>query len=377
MADQLMSDEQETRAGWQDRLAALPATVRWVILAIGSLILGWLLELMNLPAALLLGPMAMAIIMALSGMSFRLPKVTFSAAQSVIGVMIASNMPPSIFSELAHQWYIFVLGILATAFAALVLGVMMVKARVFPGTTAIWGSSPGAASVMVQMSESYGGDMRLVAFMQYIRVVCCALVATVVARLFGVTPAAAEAIDWFPALSVFQVLLTLAVAFASAWVFMQIRLPGAPLLGPIAACLALKLLFGMPLVLPPWLLALSYALIGWSIGGRFTRQVVSYAARNFFRVLASVIGLIAISGVFAVILALATGVDPLTAYLATSPGGADSVAIIAASTNVDVPFVMAMQIGRFLFVVLTGPATARTVAKRMLGHEARPAEQGS
>jgi uncharacterized membrane protein AbrB (regulator of aidB expression) len=53
----------------------------------------------------------------------------------------------------------------------------------------------------------------------------------------------------------------------------------------------------------------------------------------------------------------------LTAYLATSPGGADSVAIIAASSNVDLPFVMAMQTARFMLVMLVGPALARAVAR--------------
>ena len=60
----------------------------------------------------------------------------------------------------------------------------------------------------------------------------------------------------------------------------------------------------------------------------------------------------------------ATGVDFLTAYLATSPGGADSVAIIAASSNVDMSFVMAMQTMRFFMVLFTGPATARFIAGR-------------
>jgi hypothetical protein len=42
-------------------------------------------------------------------------------------------------------------------------------------------------------------------------------------------------------------------------------------------------------------------------------------------------------------------VDALTAYLATSPGGLDSVAIIAASTpRVDLPFVLALQSVRLL-----------------------------
>jgi len=42
--------------------------------------------------------------------------------------------------------------------------------------------------------------------------------------------------------------------------------------------------------------------------------------------------------------------------VATSPGGLDSVAIIAASTRVDVPFVMALQTVRFVLILLLGPA---------------------
>jgi uncharacterized membrane protein AbrB (regulator of aidB expression) len=69
--------------------------------------------------------------------------------------------------------------------------------------------------------------------------------------------------------------------------------------------------------------------------------------------------------VLAAVLVVAAGIDPLTAYLATSPGGADSVAIIAASTNVDLPFVMAMQTTRFVLVLLSGPSLARFMASRI------------
>ena len=44
-------------------------------------------------------------------------------------------------------------------------------------------------------------------------------------------------------------------------------------------------------------------------------------------------------------------IDALTAYLATSPGGLDSVAIIAVGSNADVPFVLALQTFRLLVVV--------------------------
>jgi membrane AbrB-like protein len=73
--------------------------------------------------------------------------------------------------------------------------------------------------------------------------------------------------------------------------------------------------------------------------------------------------LVAVCGGFAMLLVMFAGIDPLSAYLATSPGGADSVAIIAANVKVDVPFVMAMQAGRFIIVMITGPALARFIAK--------------
>ncbi|MCG5475086.1 MAG: AbrB family transcriptional regulator, partial [Sinorhizobium fredii] len=59
------------------------------------------------------------------------------------------------------------------------------------------------------------------------------------------------------------------------------------------------------------------------------------------------------------------GIDPLTAYLATSPGGLDSIAVIAASSDVDLPFVMALQTARLLIITLIGPVLARFVADRV------------
>ncbi|RVB28015.1 AbrB family transcriptional regulator, partial [Mesorhizobium sp. M7A.F.Ca.CA.004.05.1.1] len=59
------------------------------------------------------------------------------------------------------------------------------------------------------------------------------------------------------------------------------------------------------------------------------------------------------------------GIDPLTAYLATSPGGGDDGDAVhaAAAQNVDISFVMALQSARFLIVLLVGPSVARLVAR--------------
>jgi len=57
------------------------------------------------------------------------------------------------------------------------------------------------------------------------------------------------------------------------------------------------------------------------------------------------------------------GIDPMTAYLATSPGGADSIAIIAASTTVNMRFVMDMQITRLVVVMLIAPTLSRWIVR--------------
>ena len=62
-------------------------------------------------------------------------------------------------------------------------------------------------------------------------------------------------------------------------------------------------------------------------------------------------------------LVLTTGLDALSAFLATCPGGADSMAVIAATSAVDTGFVMAMQLARFLVVLVAGPAVTRRVAQ--------------
>jgi len=346
-------------------VASLPAAAQWTLLVGLSALFAAGFIALRLPAALLLGPMLAAIAVAANGGRARLPFLPFYAAQALIGCMIADKLPLSLFGEIGRNWPVFLGGVLSVVIASSLLGWLLTVLRVLPGATAIWGSSPGAATVMTLMSESYGADMRLVALMQYLRVVCCAIAATCVARFWATGGgAAAPAIDWFPSMSLAGLAGTLVVAGVGVLAGVSRRIPGGALLAPMALGLVLKASLGASFALPPWLLAASYAIVGWAIGMRFTPDIIGHAARALPRVLASILALIAICGGFAVVLHVATGVDPLSAFLATSPGGADSVAIIAASSKVDMPFVMAMQMTRFVVVLFVGPLIARFVSAR-------------
>jgi membrane AbrB-like protein len=157
---------------------------------------------------------------------------------------------------------------------------------------------------------------------------------------------------------------TVAVALVGAVCGRLLRLPSPYFLGVLVVGMAAHLGFGVAFDLPPLLLVATYALIGWSIGLSFNREIVRHAARALPQVAGSVLVLLVFCAGVGFVLSRLAGIDFLTAYLATSPGGMDSVAIIAAaSSSVDLSFVMAMQMARFLFVLLFGPMIARLLVK--------------
>ncbi|QKJ87151.1 AbrB family transcriptional regulator [Paramixta manurensis] len=349
----------------EEEISAVTMPLRWVGLIALSILFIAALESLHLPAALLLGPMAAAVVFAASDRMLAIPRPLFWLAQGVVGAMIARAIPASIFIEITKQWPIFVGCVLSVIAASTLLGWLLTRWQVFPGSTAIWGSSPGAATAMTLMAESFGADVRLVAFMQYLRVVIVAVVATLVTRLW-VSPGGTHA----PALVLFApvawggLAVTLIMIAASVAVARWLRIPAGPLLVSLIVAAILQDTHSLTIELPQLLLMCAYALVGWTIGLRFNRAILRYAAKATPRILLSILSLVGLCGLFAVVLVRVAGIDPLTAYLATSPGGADSVAIIAASSNVDMPFVMAMQTGRFILVLLIGPALSRFMARK-------------
>jgi membrane AbrB-like protein len=342
--------------------------MQWITLLALSAVLVTLLELAHLPAALLLGPMVAGILVSIRETTLRVTARFLVAAQGIIGCMIGSHIPAAILTELVRDWPLFLLGVLSVIAAASALGWVLMRWRILPGTTAIWGISPGASTPMIVMSEDYGADSRLVAVMQYLRVVIVVMVAAVVARLWGSGSAPhAASIVWFPPVAIIPLIASASLAVAAAFVALYLRITAGPFLVPLALGMIAQDMGWLDITLPPWLLAISYAVIGWNVGLRFTRQILLYAARSLPQVLASVIALVLLCGLFAGVLVVVGGIDPLTAYLATSPGGADSVAIIAASTNVDLQFVLAMQTVRLVVVLFTGPSLARFITKLAVG----------
>lgn len=207
--------------------------------------------------------------------------------------------------------------------------------------------------------------------MQYTCVIVVVFSAALVAR-FGLVPGTAShpipAQDLQSTVSQGTVLvqdawltytLTVLVAVVGAWVGTRLRLPAGALMGPLVFGVALEVWGVLQLSWPPGVPQAAFLILGLWVGLLFDRTSIKSAGRLFPFMLASAVGLTAACAGLGWMLAAITPIGGLTAYLATTPGGIDSVAIIALGSGADAPLVLAVQMLRLFAVIVAGSLLGR------------------
>jgi membrane AbrB-like protein len=321
------------------------------------------LQYAGVPAPWLIGPLVVAIAASVSGLvELRVPRIVFIAAQAAIGTLIAQTFTPPVIGSIARSWVVMLLVVVTTIVAAALAGWLLARFSSIPAPTAAWGSAPGGAAAMTAMSADYGADQRIVAFMQYLRVTLVVLSASAVSRLLlpaGMHPHALATAAPDP----LAVLETLAVAVAGTSAALRLKIPAAPLLGPMVLGAVLHGTGIVRITVPPVVLDVAYVAIGLAIGLLYTRATVLYALRVLPPLVLSTVVLIVLCCASAALLVATVHVDALTAYLATTPGGLDSVTVIALGSGANVPLVLAVQALRVFVVILSGPPLAKLIAR--------------
>jgi membrane AbrB-like protein len=354
------------------RSSATETVVGWVILGVGSVLAGLLAQRTGLPAAWLVGPMLAAIALALAQPERPMvPRWARLAALAVVGGVLGATFRPSVVPLIAANWFPVSLVVGGTLLLSLAAGFLLAWVARLDGKTAALGALPGAASGMLAMSGPLGADPRLVALMQYTRVVLVVVSATLVSRFWF----ASEALSHPPTDQGLQMSvpqgtafvhdawltygLTALVAALGAWVGTRLRLPAGALLGPLILGVALQEMGVLHLAWPLGVPQAAFLVIGVYVGLLFDRDSIRTAGRLFPFVLTSTVGLMAACAGLGWALTALTKIDGLTAYLATTPGGIDSVAILALGSGADAPLVLAVQMLRLFAVVLAGSLLGR------------------
>lgn len=345
-------------------LSAWPLALQWLALLILAGSARQLLNHFEVPAGQFLGPMLVAIGFGVSGASIRVPRQAFRLGQGSVGVLAAHSMTMAVLASMVQSWHVMLFATVLTVCLSALVGLALVRLGGLPPSTAAWGTAPGAASAMVAMADDFGADSRVVATMQYVRVVCVVMIGALAGHWIGVPAGGSQAHSTEVVLQTFTLLnLGLTLGTIVLGVLLGSRVPAGALLVPLLIGGALQISGLLHITLPGWLLALAYGAIGCYIGLRFDRPTVRYVWARLPAMIVGAVLLIALCALSAWLLAHWLDKDFLSVYLATSPGGLDAMTIIAVDTHSDVGLVLAMQTLRLFAVIVSGAFFARLIIK--------------
>jgi len=296
------------------------------------------------------------------------------AVQGVLGVatgLLVREISPS---SLAGTDWVAILAVAVATLAVCIAGgaLLGIHRDISPLTGAL-SLVAGGSSGVVSIARELGGDDRVVAAVQYLRVaLITAAMPFVVAVVHGGTAAGGTSSDAAGELPlIFSLPLIAVIVVIGAWGGRAVRLPCAGLLGPMAITIALEfngLLVGLDV--PVMLTQAAALLIVWQTALGLNREALRAIRRILPTALALIVVLNLVVAVFGVILANATGLSQLDGYLATSPGGIYAVLGTTIGSDSHVAFVMTSQVTRVVLMLFTAPL----VAKMFLRFTPRSAE---
>jgi hypothetical protein len=332
------------------------------LLAVG--VLGTvLLDRLGLPSPALFGGLVAGLVRALAVPDpGSVPRPVGTGALAVVGVAIGALVDPTTLGEVADAWLPVLLVVVATLALSVVAGLLL---RLRPGISPMTGAFSmiaGGAAGITGMARELGADERMVAVLQYLRVLLIVSLMPVAATLvFGAAPGggAEEEPPGSPGWPA-GLLFTAGCGVLGLASGRLLRVPAAAVLGPMGVAAAATLGGLVPGAAVPSALAdAAFLVIGLRVGLSFTRASLRTIGGAAPFALAITLGLIVACAGLGVVLAAATGATALDAYLATTPGGLTAVLAVATDSGADATFVLAVQVARLLVMVLSAPLIAR------------------
>lgn len=340
---------------------------KWALLAAVTVAVTVALTFAGVPSSALFAALVVGIVLALCSLAPKaVPRRAGHAAQAVLGVYIGTMVNQDSLGALGPHWPIVITVVVATLAISVIAGALLGLRRDITPLTGALALVAGGASGLVAIARELGGDDRVVAVVQYLRVgLVTATMPVVVLFIFHpdfshptvVTETASA--PWYLSLG-----LIIAISVVGVVLGKLVHLPGAGLLGPMAVTVVLEVTgFSFGLSVPQMLVQVGYVLIGWQAGVTFTRDSLRAVGRAMPLALGLIAALTVATAGLGVLLSHVTGMTPLEGYLATSPGGIYAVLATAVETGSDVTFIVAAQVLRVLVMLFAAPLMARGLVK--------------
>lgn len=322
----------------------------------------------GLPIPFLLGSLAVTATVALTlaartGKVLFFPKLLRESFIAVAGAMIGTTFTPDILL-MAPTLIITLCAMMV--FVALAQGTNYAIFRHLGGydrATATYAAMPGGLIEAVELGERAGGDVETLSIQHFVRIV---LVIVTVPMLFlvvtgeAVGSAAGQTLEKSPA--DWQDWMLIAVLAPVGMILGKVlRLPAAPLIGPMVLTAGLQATGAIDLQGPQILLNAAQLVIGVSLGTRFANSTPRRLVAALGLGVVSITATLTIASVMSLAIVPFVSLSFQTLLISFSPGGVTEMSLVALSLGVSPVLVSTHHLFRILFTV----GVASLLAKRV------------
>lgn len=315
----------------------------------------------DLPAAWLAGALVAVSALALSGVPVYLPDLLRKITFVVLGISLGAAVTPETVAGI-RTWPI-TLGLLALSLPVTMGAIMLYLHYVSKWNyrETLYASAPGALSAVLAMASDAKADVRMVAFVQTVRVFLLIaalpgllLAAGLSASVSAIPPTAGVHIATLQDTAIMTV-----TGILSALLAERLRVPAGLLIGPMVVN---GFLHGAGYVqgnIPSFLLLSSFVVLGAFTGTRFAGTTVAMIRRLLIDSIGAFVVAMAVCGVFALLAAWLSGENVAKTIVAFAPGGLEAMTILAFMIGLDPAFVGAHHLARFILIALCLPFIGR------------------
>ncbi|MGB7999180.1 MAG: AbrB family transcriptional regulator [Anaerobacillus sp.] len=351
-----------------------------VLLIVIAFTVGFLFDLMNIPAGWLLGAMLVGAFYRLVIDDISYPNLLFDLALAVIGVSISLSIKVEMFKEVASYLLPLAVSMIILLIASWILGKILTKYSNLDSKTALFCCLPAGASVMMALSREYKANLGMVAAFQTVRIMMLVSTIPIVAGFmtsFVSTDEVQGTLKTAPQVDMpmwlatvfYIILIGLTLVLSKKW-----RIPIAPFLYAIILGFLFHT-FIQPLPSMPNLgVGMGMAMLGVIIGVRFDRSSLVEIKEIGWTSVWILLAFFSLTFVVTFVFYLMTPLDFITSLLAIVPAGAPQMSSVAASLDLDASIVAAMQVIRLLVLVLIIPMLVPFLVSKEPGNEARGQE---
>lgn len=307
----------------------------------------------HIPLPWLLGPLLAALFMGSIGQPLSCHPHWRKGGQIIIGMALGLYFTPALVQAIVSYWTFILLGILWSLVLGTMLAVLQYRINGLDWATAWFSSAIGSASEMVNIAEQYHAQVDKVVATHSLRIVILVVLVPIFMGLYFQAEWSNLVVQDTEYYGFFQVLVFFLLALCAGKVFHYFNLLNAWILGPLTI-LGLLSFFGiLQLRFPEWFIALGQLCIGWSLGSKFPFSFLKNSKKFIgLTFLFNLLGL-ALSIIFALLLIRLSHADAQILILGLSPGGIAEMSLMAKALGLAVPIVVAFQLSRLIFVILT------------------------